>query len=422
MSQEIHGLVDHLFRREAGRMVAALTRFMGPARLDLAEEVVQEALIQALKRWPFHGVPGNPRAWLYRVARNLALDRLRRDASFRGKETSIRDVLGPEERDGGQGEVLLEGEVDDDQLRLVFLCCHPELARDARVALTLKTVLGFSVPEIARAFLAPQATIAQRLVRAQKRIRESAIAFEVPPPTELPARLETVLEVLYLAFNEGYGAHEGDALVRTELCEEALRLASHLAALQATDRPVTHALAALLFFQAARLPARIDTEGELVRLEDQDRALWDRALIGRAFRHLESSAAGEEISEYHLQAVIAAEHTAAASDGSTAWERILDLYDQLLERNPSPIVALNRAVAVAKVQGPAAGLAAIATIEDHPAIVGYYLLHATRADFEAALGEREQAAQSYRQALACPASLPERRFLERRLRKVGGVG
>lgn len=410
--RSVRGWVDHLFRREAGRMVAALTRSLGPARLDLAEEVVQEALVRALKRWPFHGVPDEPGAWLYRVAHNLALDRLRRDTTFQGKEAEIRRFL---PASAEPEETRFEGEITDDQLRLIFLCCHPELPRDARVALTLKTVCAFSVPEIARAFLTRESTIAQRLVRARRRIRELRIPFEVPAPPELLGRLEAVLEVLYLTFNEGYGAHEGDQLVRADLCAEALRLASRLAELPATDRPVVHALAALLGFQASRLPARVDGDGDLLLLHEQDRSLWDRRRIAHAFAHFERAAGGDEVSEYHLQAAIAAHHASAPGVDETDWTAVLGLYDELYALNPSPIVALNRAVALARVRGPRAGLEALAAIDEHPSVEGYYLLPATRGELLLQVGEPEAAAKSYRQALERPCSEPERRFLAKKL-------
>ncbi len=410
--ESVHGLVDQLFRREAGRMVASLTRSFGPAHLALAEEVVQEALIQALKRWPF-GVPDQPVAWLYRVARNLALDRLRRHQRFRGKAEAVKQSMTPPEaEDDG---VFLAGEITDDQLRLIFLCCHPELGRDARVALTLKTVLGFSVREIARAFLSRESTVAQRLVRAQRRIKDRGIPFEVPGPQELPSRLDAVLEALYLAFNEGYGAHEGDRLVRADLCAEALRMVTQLALRTDTGRPAVHALAALLCFQASRLPARVDVDGDLRLLAEQDRSLWDQNLVRRAFGHFAYASEGNEFTTYHLEAAIAAHHSKAAGDEDTDWAAILDLYDQLLALNPSPIVALNRSVALSRVQGPEAGLAAVAEIEAHSALRDYYLLPATRADLFSRLGAVEQASDCYRQALARPCSEPERRFLERRL-------
>ncbi len=394
-------------------MVASLTRSFGPARLHLAEEVVQEALIQALRRWPFHGVPERPAAWLYRVARNLAIDRIRRHGSFREKEKSIRETLGGDPAPAP--EVFFSGEIGDDQLRLIFLCCHPEIPRDARVALTLKAVAGFSAREIARAFLAREATVAQRLVRAQRKIRERRLPFEVPGPDELPERLDAVLEALYLIFNEGYAAHAGDELVRLDLCREALRLASLLTELPAAARPETHALAALLSFQASRLPARVDGEGNLVRLADQDRDRWDRALLARAFAHFEIAAAGDRVTAYHLQAAIAAHHARAASDEETDWPAILDLYDELWALTRSPVVALNRAVALARVQGPRAGLKALDEISDHTALAGYYLLPATRADLLARLGRVAEAELCYWEALRLPCSEPERRFLRAKL-------
>lgn len=423
-------------------MVAALTRSLGPAWLPLAEEAVQDALLQALKRWPFHGVPDQPGAWLYRVARNRALDRLRRDASFRGKEEAVRrsllDAAPPDPEAGAR----LPGEVTDDQLRLIFLCCHPELPRDGRVALTLKTVAGFSVGEIARAFLVRGTTVAQRLVRAQRRIRRREIPFEMPDPEQLPERLDAVLEVLYLFFNEGYSAAGGDALVRADLCAEALRLTEHLAGYLESreeafveeevrreagacgekddERGLTtgaaaHALAALLCFQSSRLPARADERGDPVLLGEQDRRRWDQRLVQRAFAHLERAASGRRLTAYHLQAAIAAEHATAESLDATDWPAILRLYDQLHTLNPSPIVALNRAVALARVDGPAAALAALDALTDEPAVAHYYLFHATRGELLRQLHHPTQAATAYRRALECSMSEPEARFLRRRL-------
>jgi RNA polymerase sigma-70 factor (ECF subfamily) len=416
--RQVHGLVDHLFRREAGRMVAALTRAFGPAHLDLADDVVQEALIKALKRWPYHGVPDNPAAWLYRVARNLALDRLRRDTTLRGKEAEVRQAMTlPESAGSG---AAFHGEITDDQLRLIFLCCHPQLTRDARVALTLKTAGGFSAREISRAFLVKEATVAQRLVRAQRMIRERQLPFEMPAPGELDERLDAVLEVIYLIFNEGYAAHEGGDLVRVDLCREALQLAVELSRLPAGDRPEVHALASLLCFQASRLPARVDPEGGLVLLPDQDRSRWDPALIHRGFAHLERAASGSRVSEYHLQAAIAAEHASGAVTRDADWPAILELYDRLLELNPSPVIALNRAVAVERVQGPEAALAALEKVADHRAMQGYYLLPALRAELLTRGGDLARARHSYRQALECRCSEPERRFLEKRLLELEG--
>lgn len=405
------GLIDHLFRREAGRMVAALTRAFGPENLGLAEDVVQEALVQALRTWPFRGVPENPAGWLIQVAKNRALDLLRRDANLARKEEAIRawagslsPASGPAPDDGW-----------DDQLRMIFICCQPAVPRDARVALTLKVVGGFGVPEIARAFLAKEATIAQRLVRAKHKIREIRPAFEVPPPAELPEALDAVLEVLYALFNEGHTAGRGEELVRHDVCLEAIRLARLVAGHPALDTPKAHALAALLLFQGARLSARVDAEGNLLLLEDQDRSLWDREMLAAGFSHLERSGRGREMSVYHLEAGIAACHAGAPTWEATDWPYILRLYDALLERKPSPVVALNRAVALALVEGPRAGLAALEPLQGDPALAGYLPLHATRGELLARAGETEEAAAAFRDALALEAPEPVRRSLELRL-------
>ncbi len=409
-----HHLVDHLFRSRAGQMVAWLTRIFGPSHLDLAEEVVQDALVKALQQWPYSGVPDNPGGWLFRVARNGALDVLRRDASFRDRAHQIAADL-----QRLPGPPPGEAAVDDDELRMVFMCCHPSLPRDARVALSLKTVGGFSVTEIARAFLTTDSTIAQRLVRAKRTLREHGIAFELPHGSDLGERADSVLEVIYLLFNEGYNAHAGEDLIRRDVCGEALRL-GRLVALSsalAGRAPAAHALTALMAFQAARLPARVDASGEIVLLEDQDRSQWDRGLVALGFAHFERSAEGPQISVYHLQAAIAAVHAGAATPAETRWPEILGLYDQLLALQPSPIVALNRAVALSRVSGPRAALALLDSLAGEPALANYYLLPSVKARLLAELGQHRAAAESYRSALERPCSEPERRFLLRRLRE-----
>lgn len=419
-SPSVSQLVDHLFRRESGRMVAALTRSFGPAHLELAEEVVQDALLQALRRWPFHGVPDQPVAWLYRVARNLAFDQLRRHTRFRGKEDAIRQSLEAAAAAAAGSTTPtahLDGEITDDQLRLVFLCCHPEITREARVALTLKTVIGLSVGEIAGAFLSKETAVAQRITRAQRKIRSGNFPFEVPSRDQLPTRMDAVLEVLYLAFNEGYSSYRGEDLVRADLCHEALRLATCLAASPITGFPVVHALVSLMCFQISRLPARVDADGELVRLDEQDRTLWEPAYVRRGFAHLEAATGGATQTVYHLQAIIAAHHASATGLDTTDWASIVGFYDQLIDLQPSPIIALNRAVAVAHLRGPEAGLQAIDEIRDHPSVVDYYLLGATQGELLTRLDQHFQAAEAFKSALACPCSAPERRFLERRLRQ-----
>jgi RNA polymerase sigma-70 factor (ECF subfamily) len=409
-SGAVAGLVEHLFRREAGRLIAGLGRRLGADHLDLAEDAVQDALLLALRQWPFAGVPANPAAWLARTARHRALDRLRRRAAFSRAAGDLARIV-PAVADDSQPD-----EFRDDQLAMIFACCHPALSPDAQVALTLKVVCGFSTAEIARAFLADEATIAQRLVRAKRFLRESGAGIVVPPPTEMPPRVDSVLQAIYLLFNEGYAAHEGDALVRHDLCAEALRLAMLLADQRETDQPKVHALVALLCFHASRLPARVDGAGELLRLADQDRSLWDRRFVFAGLRHLDSAAEGPEMSHYHLEAGIAALHAQAESDATTNWPQILRLYDQLMDCRPSPVVALNRAVALARVEGAEAGLAALTEL-DGP-LSRYYLLHAVRADLLRHLSRFDEAAGAYAAAMNCPCSEPERRFLQSRRNEI----
>ena len=314
------------------------------------------------------------------------------------------------------GELELDDQLRDDELRMIFLCCHPAISRDARVGLSLKTVSGFSVEEIARAFLADASTVAQRLVRAKRQIRDANIRFELPSKQDLADRLESVLEVIYLLFNEGYAAHAGGDLIRQDLCAEALRLALLVAESPISD-PRTHALVALLALQGARFPARIDENGEMVLLEDQDRSKWDMHLISLGFQHLAASAEGEVITTYHVQAAIASVHAHAKHAEDTDWEYILVLYDDLMALNPSAVVALNRAIAIAKVQGREAALVEVERIASDPALSSYYLLPATRGRLLAESGELERAAEYFKDALRCQCSEPERRFLLRKLRE-----
>lgn len=401
--------VDHLFRHQYGRLVSTLTRIFGPRRLDLAEEVVQDALVKALELWPFQGVPANPSAWLIQVAKNRALDAIRREASLAEKIPELARAF-PE-----QTMPEPHHEFDDDQLSMMFLCCHPSLASELRVALTLKTVAGFGLREIARAFLEKEATIAQRLVRGKRHLREQRIHFEMPPGADLRARLDSVLDVIYLLFNEGYSAHQGESLLRADLCGEAIRLARLLAAHPASDLPKTHALLALLLLHTSRLPARVDAEGDLFLLRDQDRSLWNRELILEGLRELDRSAEGDELTSYHLQAGIAAQHALASSYDATDWENITEQYDQLYQMDPSPVIALNRAIALSRWKGPAAGLAAIAQIEHHPALAHYHLLPATLGELSSELGDQARAATYYKSALQCVCTDPERRLLQKRL-------
>jgi RNA polymerase sigma factor (sigma-70 family) len=411
----VPGLVDHLFRHQAGQVVAMLTRIFGVQHLDLAEDVAQDTLLKALRQWSYRGVPDNPGGWIMRVARNGALDALRRESSLRAKQAEIAAALERPWTPAPVSAEILDSALPDDELRLLFTCCHPALSREARVALTLKTLGGFGVAEIARAFLSSEATIAQRLVRAKRTLREDAASLVAPDAADLPARLPAALDALYLLFNEGYSAHQGEDLVRHELCAEAIRLTALLARHPAGDRPAVHALLALMLLQAARLPARTDAAGDLLLLAEQDRGRWDRRMIAAGLRELTRAATGPDLTEYHLQAGIAACHATAATYEATDWGRILGYYDDLAARSASPVVALNRAVALAMARGPAAGLAEIARIRALPGLAGYYLLHATHGELAARTGDLIAARAAYRRALTLTANEPERRFLARKL-------
>lgn len=406
-------LVDHLFRHQYGRMVAGLTRVFGSELLDLVEDVVQEALLRALRTWPFEGVPREPEAWLVQVARNLALDAVRRRSMADRKRGELEAWAAS--MCGGASGVDLPTEVADDTLAMMFMCCHPSLSPEARVALTLKTLGGFGVAEIARALLTKEATVAQRLTRAKAQLQRRAAAFELPPPSELPQRLDSVLEVLYLLFNEGYAAAQGENLLRTELVREAIRLGEVVLATPTTALPKVHALLALLKFQAARLPARLDAVGEPLTLAEQDRSRWNQDLMRSGFRHFALSMAGDELTSFHLEAAIASCHAAAPSYDDTDWPTILRRYDDLLRLADTPIVRLNRVVAVTKVHGAQRGLAELDTLPPGSKLAGYYLLPATRAHLLWAAGRRDDALAAFDEALRCPCSTPERQFLRRRV-------
>jgi RNA polymerase sigma-70 factor (ECF subfamily) len=414
-SNSIHNLVDHLFRHRAGQMVASLTRIFGLANLDLVEDAVQESLLRALRIWPFEGIPKNPTAWLIQVAKNLILDRTRRSSTWQTKQDEITAMISDLEKSASAPGPAFAREVRDDQLQLIFACCHPSISRDDQIALTLKTVSGFSIDEVARAFLSKKATMAQRIVRAKRSLREQNEGLRIPPPRELNDRLEAVLQVLYLVFNEGYCAHTGDDLVRSDLCFEAIRLVELLTHHPSISEPKVRALAALFLLQAARLPTRTDFAGDLLLLSEQDRSLWDRSLLNRGLTYLGQSASGSELSAYHLQAEIACCHATAESLDTTDWHRILSCYDALLNLNPSPVIALNRTIALAKVQGPEAGLEALDAIASHRVLQNYYPLWATRGEFLLKLERGAEAAQCYETALNLTSSRPMRRFLRRRL-------
>lgn len=397
-------LVDHLFRRQAGQMVSTLTAIFGSRNLDMAEDVVQEALLRALQLWPYQGVPDNPRAWLTQVAKNLALDRLRRETAL----ALLRPELERRLNDTDASET-------DQQLAMMFLCCHPCLSDQAQMCLTLKLVAGFSVKEIARGLLSTEDAVAQRIVRAKREIREQGFPMEIPTGPDIALRLDSVLNVIYLVFNEGYSASGGENLLREDLCAEAIYLTSLLLENPLSRLPKVHALQALQSLQSARLPARIDNDGDLLLLAEQDRSLWDGKKITEGFHHLAMACDGDEISTYHVQAALAAVHSAAQDLASTDWQEAVHLYDQLMELNPSPIVELNRAVAISKRDGPEAGLQALKLIRDHASLANYYLLYAVLGSFYESLGDVWKSRECFQRALKCPCNAAERRFLERRL-------
>jgi len=423
-SEDPHAVVDRLFREEQGRAVATLIRVLGD--FDLAEEAVQEAFISALETWPTRGVPDNPGAWITTTARNRAIDRVRRrrvlaeKAELFGRQALIEEELAAIDPDAAIDGADRMNPIVDDRLRLIFTCCHPALAMDARVALTLRTLGGLSTPEIARAFLVPEATLAQRLVRAKRKIRDAGIPYRVPEDHALPERLDGVLRVLYLVFNEGYGASTGDRLIRRELCSEAIRLARVLVSLM-PDEAEALGLLALMLFHDARRETRTGPGGELVLLEDQDRSRWDRARIDEGRETLDRAMRMRRVGPYQLQAAIAALHDDAATAAETDWPQIAALYRVLGDMTRSPVVELNRAVAVAMADGPASGLAIIDRLVAAGQIDDYPYLHSARADLLRRLRRHGEAADAYRRAITLTANEPERSFLEGRLAEVAAA-
>lgn len=404
------GLVaDDLFRREGARLVATLAAHLGTHRLQLAEDAVQEALVRALQTWPYRGIPENPAAWLAQAAKNVALDALRREQAWQRKEAQI---TAEQEHWLTREEPADQPGLADDTLRMLFVCFHPQLSVEAQLALALRTVCGMSPAEIGAAFLTSEAAIAKRLVRARQLIRDLHLPFAVPDATGLPARLDGVLAALYLLFNEGYKASSGDRLIREELCHEAIRLVRLLVANPGTALPATQALLALMCLNASRLKARIGIEGEIIRLSHQDRSQWDTTLIQDGVLALGAASSGETISPYHLEAGIAACHCLASDEANTDWPRILTLYDQLLQLKPTPVVAMNRSVAVARVHGPEAGLHALDSIPNRQSLETQHLYHAIRASFIARLGRPEAARAAYQRAADLASCEAEREFLQ----------
>ena len=410
-AQPLRDVVDDVYRRESRRVLATLIRLLGD--FELAEEALHEAFVAAVDQWRRDGVPANPRAWLVSAGRFKAIDGLRRRSRFDASLTQITEQL---EIDAQSVEEQADESVEDDRLRLIFTCCHPALPADAQVPLTLREVCDLKTEEIARAYLATPSTIAQRIVRAKAKIRDARIPYQVPEAAELPERLASVLRVIYLVFNEGYSASAGDSLTRTDLSAEAIRLGRQL--LELLPESEVMGLLALMLLHESRREARTAEDGELVLLEDQDRSRWNRQLIAEGQQLISAALATRRVGPYTLQAAISAVHAAAADMASTDWAEIVGLYDLLLAMQPSPVIELNRAVALAMRDGPQAGLAQVDAILARGDLQDYHLAHAARADFCRRLGRQADARAAYGRALQLAKLEPERRFLEQRLREL----
>jgi RNA polymerase sigma-70 factor (ECF subfamily) len=409
---DIRSVVDAVYRNESRRVLATLIRLLGD--FELAEEALHEAFVAAVDQWRSEGVPGNPRAWLVSAGRFKAIDVIRRRARFDASLHLVADELYAEADEHRDDE-----ELEDDRLRLMFTCCHPALPADAQVALTLREVCGLTTEEIAHAFLASPSTLAQRIVRAKNKIRDARIPYEVPGRAELPQRLEAVLRVVYLVFNEGYSASSGDELTRHDLSAEAIRLGRLL--LELLPDPEVMGLLALMLLQESRRHARSTDSGDLILLEDQDRSLWNRELIGQGSALVERALSSRRFGPYRLQAAIAAVHADAGTAADTDWAEIVGLYEVLLRLEPSPVIELNRAVAVAMRDGPQAGLALVDAILGRGELRDYHFAHAARAEFCRRLGRDAEARVGFQQALELARQAPERRFLERRLHELGST-
>jgi RNA polymerase sigma-70 factor (ECF subfamily) len=416
-TKHVEGLVNHFFRNEAGKLTAVLTRIFGTHNLELAEDVVQDSLLEALNIWNYKGLPENPTAWLYRVAKNKALNIVNREKYNREYVSEVAHFLRSEWTANAALENLFSNEqIQDDQLRMMFTCCHPAISSDSQIALTLKTLCGFSIPEIARAFLTSEDTINKRLVRARQKIRDDKIPFEVPSGSKLNERLSAVLQAIYLLFNEGYSASTGQQLIRYELCFEAIRLAEIVSGSNViNEKSDVYALLALMYLNASRFSARLNDRGEILTLALQDRQLWDKQIMQNGFNNLNQASSGEQLSIYHILAAISAYHCTAPDFESTDWQAILLLYNKLMEVDHSPLVKLNRAVALSKAVGLREAITELEKIKNSAVLKDYHLVYATLGDFYLQVGNTEKAKDNLHTALQLCSLPAEKELLTRKL-------
>ncbi len=419
LEEQINQQLGHLFRLEAGKMATVLTRLLGFQRFDLAQDIVQDTLLKAMNVWKHKGIPENPSAWLYTVAKRKAIDWLRQQKLHEGIHAEISQALQSEwTLSPTVNQYFLENEIEDSQLRMIFACCHPSISYESQIALTLKTLCGLSISEIAQSFLTNDETITKRLYRAREKIREEKISLDVPVPATLPGRLDAVLHTVYLLFNEGYNSSHPDQLIRTDLCEEAIRLCLLLTRNTLTDLPKTRALLALMCFQASRGDSRLNDEGNIILLKDQDREKWNKELIAKGKQYLERSAEGDDITEYHLEAMIASCHAEATSFENTNWELIHRLYTALAEIKPSPILEMNKTIALAHLDSFQAGLEALKKIEG---LEQNHLYHSALGDFNFEIGNKVEAHHHYHQAKQLTHSNTDKQLLNQKIAGCSGV-
>jgi RNA polymerase sigma factor (sigma-70 family) len=413
----VHKIVDNLFRHDAGRLVSVLTRIFGSENLDLAEDVVQDSLVEALNQWTYKGIPDNPSGWLFTVAKNKALNIVNRERNRKKYSSDVAHFLASEwTAQPALNHIFSEQQILDDQLRMMFTCCHPSISSDSQVALTLKTLCGFSILEIARAFLTTEENINKRLVRARQKIRDDKIAFEVPEGMYLESRLAAVLETIYLLFNEGYSASTGNDVIRFELCGEAIRLAGIIAEHQSIqNKSNVYAMLALMYLNASRFKARTSERGDILTLAEQERSQWDLSLMQKGFYYLEKSTIDNTLTIYHILAAISAYHCSARDFESTDWKSILSLYDKLIHIDATPIVMLNRAIVLAKVEGARKGLEVLEQIKESPALTSYHLFYSTQGEFFLEINDLDRANESFEKAIALSTLPAEKEYLRKKL-------